>query len=119
MLYKNKSSVIKSVSPFEMKGNCILDITSLNSKEHVSDSDLKKVKVDGKDEVSKMKTKQLQSMISIKDFEIIKKNFVDLKERDIVMRWVLRGLSLPLAMRKTLLSRRFQYKSVLDKDFNY
>ena len=110
MLYKNRNKSFRPASSYSMKGSCILAIEALNSKSNVEDADLKKIKVAGKDEVSRIPSEKFSEMISKKDYDVIKENFTCYKEREKVIRWMLRGLSLPLAMRKTVLSRRFQYK---------
>ncbi len=104
MLYKNRP-IVKKVSKYSMTGNCILDVATLNTKENITNKDLKKLKVYGLDEVSKINRKELRNLITEENYSLIKEHFPYYKDRDSVIRWILRGLSVDLAIRKILLTK--------------
>lgn len=107
MFIKNKP-YIKKVSDFELKSSCMVNIALLNTKNKVHDIELKSLKVDGRDEVSKISKKELKNKISPEELSIIKERISYHLDIQNVIRWRLRGLRLDLAIRKVEISKEIR-----------
>lgn len=65
----------------------------------------------GQDKLSRMKLNELKRFVSNQDYEIISKKFNSERNREQVIRWVCRGLTLDLAMNKVLLRQKRFFSS--------